>query len=365
MKRRSAIILAVCLVVVGIVLGVVFTRGPRPSSTYTTVNVTRGDIVQTVLVDGNLQIPDKAYLSFGITGTAEEVLVAEGDNVTKGEVLAKLDAPSLQTSVNVAQLQVGIAENQVKGAQAQYEIAQDNLDAGVPGQSHDVLEQQVIIYQANWETAKLNLKIAKLNLDSAKLNLDNAKITAPFDGVVASVTIIEGQEISGAALATPAITLVGTGGIEMQGSIDELNIAVVKLGQTANITLDALPDEQVAGSVAFVSPMGTVLAGIVSYAATIAVDNASAALKDGMSATAEVEVARRDNVLLIPNTVIQGTVQSPFVEVLVNGKPVERQVTLGLSNGFNTEVVSGLVEGEEVVVPPLSPAQQSGGFFGP
>ena len=166
-------------------------------------------------------------------------------------------------------------------------------------------------------------------------------------------------------MATPAITLVGTSGIEMQGTIDELNIASVKLGQTANITLDALPDEQVTGSVAFVSPMGTVLAGIVSYATTIALENPSPELKDGMSATAQVEVARRDNVLLIPNDVIQGSVQSPYVEVLVNGKPVARQVTLGLSNGFNTEVVSGLVEGEEVVVPPLNSAQQSSGLFGP
>jgi multidrug efflux pump subunit AcrA (membrane-fusion protein) len=128
-KRRSAIILAVCLVIVGIVLGIVFARGPRPQSVYTAVNVTRGDIVQTVLVDGNLEVPDKAYLSFGITGTVEAVLVSQGDNVTKGEVLARLDAPSLQSAVDAAQLQVEIVEHQVEVARAQYEIAQDNLDA--------------------------------------------------------------------------------------------------------------------------------------------------------------------------------------------------------------------------------------------
>jgi RND family efflux transporter MFP subunit len=330
----------------------------------TTVNVTLGDIVQTVLVDGNLEIPDKAYLSFGITGTVEEVLVSRGDNVTKDEVLARLDAPSLQSSLDTAELQVEIAENQVKVARAQYEITQDNLDTGLPGQSHDVLQQQVDIAKTNWETAKLNLQMARLGLDSAQLNMDKAEITAPFDGVVTGVTIIEGQEISTAALATPAITLVGTSGIEMQGNIDELNIAVVKVGQVANITLDALPDEQVMGSVAFISPMGTVLAGIVSYATTITLENPSPQLKDGMSATAEVEVARRDNVLLIPNTVIQGTVQNPYVEVLLNGKPVKRQITLGLSDGINTEVVSGLEEGEAVVVPAPTSTSQSGGFFG-
>jgi RND family efflux transporter MFP subunit len=287
--------------------------------------------------------------------------------VTKGEVLARLDAPSLQSAVDAAQLQVEIVEHQVEVARAQYEIAQDNLDAAesVPGASTDVFEQQVNIAEANLETAKLNLQGAKNSLDSAKLNLDNAKITAPFDGVVASATIIEGQKISAATLATPAITLVGTSSIEMQGTIDELNIASVKVGQSANVTLDALPNEEVIGSVAFISPMGTVLAGIVSYATTITLENPSPELKDGMSATAQVEVARRDNVLLIPNDVIQGTVQSPFVDVLVNGKKEQRQVTLGLSNGIYTEVVSGLVEGEEVVVPPLTSAQQSSSLFGP
>jgi RND family efflux transporter MFP subunit len=364
MKKRRILIITICVVVVGMVLAGVLARGTSPQSTVTTVNVTRGDIVKTVLVDGNLEMPDKAYLSFGITGTVQELLVAEGDNVTKDEVLARLDAPSLQSSVDVAELQVKIAENQVKVARAQYEIAEDNLDEGVLGQSEDVLEQQVDIARANWETAKMNLQTANLNLDSAKLNLGKAEIVAPFDGVVAAVTIIEGEEISTATLASPAITLVGTSGIEMQGNIDELNIAAVKLGQTANITLDALPDEQVTGNVTFISSMGTVLAGIVSYPTTITLENPSGDLKDGMSATAEVVVERRDNVLLIPNTVIQGTLQNPMVEVLVYGKQEQRQITLGLSDGENTEVLSGLEEGEEVVVPPLTSTQQSGGFFG-
>jgi macrolide-specific efflux system membrane fusion protein len=364
MKKRAAIILVVCLVVIGIVLGVVFSRGASPQSTPTTVNVTRGDIVKTVLVDGNLEMPNKAYLSFGTTGTVTEVLVSEGDNVTKDEVLARLDAQSLNSSVEVAELQVKIAQDQVEAAQAQYEIAQINLDKGVLGQSEDVLEQQVNIAEANWETAKMNLKIAKLNLESAKLNLDKAMIVAPFDGVVADVSITEGEQISTTALATPAISLVDTSEIEMQGYIDELDVAMVKLGQAANITLDALPDEQVTGSVTFISPISTVRAGIVSYATTITLENLSAELKDGMSATAEVVVERRDNVLLVPNTVIQGILENPMVVVLVDGQQEQRPITLGLSDGFNTEVLSGLEEGEEVVVPAPTSTQQSGGFFG-
>ena len=361
MKKRRILIITICVVVIGIVLGVVFTRGAGPEAVPTTFNVTRGDIVKTVLVDGNLEMPNKAYLSFGMTGTVTEVLVEEGDDVTKDQVLARLDAPSLNSSVEMAELQVEIAEEQVKAARAQYEIAKDNLDNGVPGVSEDVLELQVDIAKASWESAKLGLESAKLSLESAELNLEKAEIVAPFDGMVADISITEGKEISTAALATPAISLVDTSGIEMRGSIDEIDISIVGLNQEANILLDALPDEEIKGRVAFISPIGTTLVGVVSYDTTITLENPVAELRDGMSATAEVIIERRDDVLMIPNRYIRGTLENPKVLVLVDGQQEERQITLGLSDGFNTEVLSGLQEGEEVVLP--TSEERPGGFF--
>ena len=363
MKRRRILIIIVCLVCVGIVLGVVLTRGTRPQSTPTTVNVTRGDIVKTVLVDGNLEMPNKAYLSFGATGTVEDVLVDEGNNVTKDQVLARLDAQSLNSSVEMAELQVEIAEEQVKAARAQYEIAQINLDEGgsLPGESEEVLELRVDMAKASWETAKLNLEIAELSLESAELNLEKAVIVAPFDGVVTDITITEGKEITTATLATPAISLVDTSEIEIRGFIDEIDVAIVKVGQAANITLDALPDEEVMGSVAFISLVSTTRAGVVSYETIITLKNPSAGLKDGMSATAEVIIERRDDVLLIPNRAIRGTLENPMVVVLVDEQEEEREITLGLTDGINTEVLSGLEEGEKVVLPASKERQD--GFF--
>jgi HlyD family secretion protein len=351
MKKRRILIITICLVVIGIVLGVILSRGTSPQSTPTTVNVTRGDIVKTVLVDGNLEMPNKAYLSFGVTGTVTEVLVDKGNNVTKGQVLARLDAQSLNSSVEVAELQVKIAEAQVRAARAQYEKVQD-----LPGVDEDAAE-------ANWETAKFNLKIAKLNLDSAKRNLEKAVIVAPFDGVAADITIIEGEDISAATLATPAITVVDTSEIEMRGFIDEIDVAMVKVGQAANITLDALPDEEINGRVTFISLVSTVRAGVVSYETTITLENPVAGLKDNMSATAKVTIERHDDVLLIPDKAIRGSLNNPKVWVLVDGQQEERQITLGLSDGINTEVLSGLEEGERIVLPTTQTQTQTGGLF--
>jgi len=362
MKKRRILIITVCVIVIGIVLGVVLTRGGGPEGTLTTVNVTRGDIVKTVLVDGNVAMFNKAYLSFGVTGTVTEVLVEEGNNVTDGQVLARLDAPSLESGAEMAGLQVEIAEGQVEAARAQHEIALINWKAAIANTTLEkVYREQVNIAEANWETAKVSLEIAELNLETAELNLEKAVITAPFDGVVTDVTIAEGRDITTAMLASPAISLVDPSEIELRGFIDEIDVAMVKIGQAAIITSDALPDAELSGKVAFISLVGTIRAGVVSYATTVTLENTVAGLRDGMSATAEVVIERRDDVLLIPNRTIGGTLANPKVSVLIDGQVEEREITLGLSDGINIEVLSGLAEGEKVVLP--TSKERPGGFF--
>ena len=352
MKKKRILIITACVAVIGIVLGIALTRGGGPEGTLTTVNVTRGDVVKTVVVDGNVAMSNKAYLSFGITGTVTEVLVEEGSNVTDGQVLARLDAPSLESSVEMAELQVEIAEGQVEAAGAQHEIALINWKAAVANTTLEkVYREQVNIAEANWETARVNLEIAELNLETAELNLEKAEITAPFDGVVTDVTIAEGRDITTAMLASPAITMISTGEMELSGFIDEIDVPMVRTGQAAIITFDALPDDEVTGEVVFVSLVSTVRAGVISYAATISLEDPVAGLRDGMSATAEVVIERRDDVLLIPNRAIRGTLENPKVVVLVGEQQEEREITLGLTDGINTEVLSGLQEGEEVVLP--------------
>jgi HlyD family secretion protein len=312
---------------------------------------------------------NKAYLSFGITGTVAEVLVEEGNNVTEGQVLARLDAPSLESSVEMAELQVEIAEQQVDTAQAQYDRAKEEWQApegwefledvvksltGLLGQDEDTAK-------ANLEMAELNLEMAQLNLESAELSLEKAEITAPFDGVVTDVTISEGRDVTTAMMAGPAITVISTGEMELSGFIDEIDVPAVKIGQAAIITFDALPDEEVTGEVVFVSLVSTVRAGVISYATTISLEDPVAGLRDGMSATAEVVIERRDDVLFIPNRAIRGTLENPKVVVLVGGQQEEREITLGLTDGINTEVLSGLEEGEEVVIPAAQERQDD--FF--
>ena len=399
MKKRLTLIITICLVGIGIVLGIELTGCASPEAAPPdTAVVTRGDIVRTVLVDGNLEMPHKSDLSFGATGIVTEVLVDKGDSVVKGQILAKLDARSLELSVEIAQAQYETAQiNLMKTIYPHYtktwgtdmpgvwlalDEAQDNLKQAQELLNEGRIEEAYVtlgLIQENIDQAEeksqsrpwslpwsvklleLQVDIARANLDAAKLNLEKAVIVAPFDGVVADITITEGRDVSTATLATPAISLVDTSEIEMPGFIDEIDIAIVKVGQAANITLDALPDEEVKGRVAFISPVGTIRAGVVSYDTIITLENPVEELRDGMTATAEVIIERRDDVLFIPNKAIRGTWENPKVLVLVNEQVEEREITLGLTDGINTEVLSGLEEGEKVEL--FAPGERPGGFF--
>jgi len=367
-----------------------------------TAVVTRGDLVISVSVSGNLEMPRKMDLSFGTTGTVAEIMVNEGDKVSKGEVLAKLDARSLEWNVTTAQaryeaaqVEYEMAENKLMQTiypyytdtyatdlpgvwlaldEAQSELAEVRklLNEGSIEEANKILEQlegslnkaeeksqarvwalplSVKLVELETENAKSSLDMAKAELARANLELDKTMIAAPFDGIVADIFIKEGQQLSSMTYTNSAITLVDPKQIKMSGVIDEIDISKVKPGQEATIILDALPDKQVQGKVAFISPTGTVKAGIVSYKTTITLEDPGEELKDGMSATAEIHIEHDENALLIPNRAIRGTLEKPSVEVVTEKGTEQREITVGLSNGTSTEVLSGLREGEKVVLP--------------
>jgi len=410
MKKWLISIIMMCLVC-SILAGCADTE-----TSWETAEVTRGDLVVTARAkEGNLQMRHEEYLSFGITGEVQMVLVEKGDKVVKGQVLAKLDSHPLELKMKLAEDRCGMAQGRYETARVDFEMAEHKLMqtiypmytgayiSDLPGTwlaleeaegdleeaqrllelgKADDAQAQLELVGARLAKAKeklhstrwalpLSVKLMELQRDQAKTALDMAKlelvtagrelemvelelakavIAAPFDGMIADVYMHEGQQLSAMTYASTAIYLVDPGEVEMSGDIDEIDISGVKLGQEAIVTLDALPHKKVKGKVTFISPTGKVWEDEVSYKTTITLENPGEELKDGMSATADIITDRRNNVLLIPNRAIQGSLESAWVEVVTNDEAEKRQVTLGLSDGTCTEVLSGLKEGERVVL---------------
>jgi HlyD family secretion protein len=228
------------------------------------------------------------------------------------------------------------AENAVAQAEDNLKRAIETRDQVVAGPASDAAR-----LAANLVTA------AQVALEAAQESLDKATLTAPFDGVVASVVAKAKESVLS---STVMVYLVNPGVVELEADVDEVDILQVKLGQQVRVFFDALPDVEFSGKVKAMSPVGTKESGVVSYPVTITVEpKAGVDLKEGLTGTSEFIVGRKENVLSVPNRFIKTGSPSTVVVVTSTGAEV-RQVELGMNDGQRTEIIKGLGAGERVTV---------------
>lgn len=213
----------------------------------------------------------------------------------------------------------------------------------------------------------LNLQSAQVSVDNANnavatasSNLDSAVLTAPAAGIVASIANQVGEYVSGGNTNSAFIVLTNTQSLVLHGTIGESDVAKLKLGQVANLTVDALTGQKMTGRVVSLDPVATIQSGVPVYGIDIAMDVPGSGIKAGMSASASVILASKQNVLTVPNTTIRTVSGQRGVQVLKDGEIVDTAATFGLANDTVTEVTSGLAEGDVVVIPTVKAATTSG-----
>lgn len=214
------------------------------------------------------------------------------------------------------------------------------------------------------EIAILDAQIAgaRTSRDLAKLRLRQAQIIAPISGTVANVLIRQGEQ---AAPGSPAISVLNEDAFHITVSVDEIDIDRVKIGQPVAVTLDALPDAPIEGVVSEIAPTSSSASGVVTYLVTINLPETGAAdLRPGMSASAAITVDELDGVLVVPNWAVRlnrGTGEAFVLIQRPTGEIEEVTVVTGLRNESFSEIVSGLSEGDVVV---LTNAREGlSGFF--
>ena len=290
--------------------------------------------------------------------------LARETDITRATGLVPLAYPDTSTSLDwLKQVQEELQEIQNLMEQEERDevevatllrMAQHDIEM-----SHTILEDNELIFRGglNLKASRaysLQLQEAELALENAKEDLMKTEILAPFEGTVVDVGVKENDQLSSFDYASvTAVHLVDTSTVKMEGVVDEIDIYQVQLGQEAVIVVDALPETEIKGVVTFISPFGTEETGVVEFAVTISLEPAEVALRGGLTATADIIVEKRENVLLIPNRAIKGLVGDYWVEVVIDEATEEvekRQVVLGAQDAKFTEVISGLEEGEKVMV---------------
>ncbi|MEE8599023.1 MAG: efflux RND transporter periplasmic adaptor subunit [Dehalococcoidales bacterium] len=395
----------VAVLVVGLILVSLSACGQADENQYQLVEVVPGDLMVTVSGSGNIEVSNEAYLAFGVGGTVGELYVEEGDEVIQGQALASLDTSSLELALKTAEIDLEIAASafreitypytyhtlvldipastaDISDAQWQLTKAQEVLEIGLSYDQYWEVWNQLRDAQQNLVEAKANiargygadlfgtgilrladywtLRAAQLGmekyqiaLDEANNNLEEAVIFAPFDGVVASVDVKVRDVVPPPTLTlTTVIHLIDLTTMELTAEVDEIDIALVKPGQEAIIEVDALPALQLDAEVISISLLPEVEEGVVLYEVGIGFDVPEVnEVKVGMSATADIIIHGGSGILLVPDRAIeQDSEGNPVVKVMVNEEIEERPVVTGISDGYQTEIVDGLSEGEIVVI---------------
>lgn len=270
-----------------------------------------------------------------ITGQEVEDSIATAENnVTKAEETLQKAEDSL-TGVQIDSL--AYQKKELAVAQAEVNLAQAEDDLAYVEAGHDI------------ELLQIKVDNAQVDLDDALEQLEAATIVAPFDGVVAAVNASVGDEVTPSKVI---IYLVSTCVVEVDAAVDEIDVASVEEGQMAIVTLDAIADARLRGSVTAVSPVATSSSGVVTYDIAVEVQGTDEyELKEGMSATITIMALDVQDVLLVPSNAVQSTVDGNLVQVVGDdGLTEERAVEIGATNGQMTEIISGLIEGEQVEV---------------
>lgn len=230
-----------------------------------------------------------------------------------------------------------INDSAVKSAAQALSTAQDNLTKLTQPAS----PQDIAVAQASVDSAQVSV-------DQANRNLNQAEIIAPFAGTVGAVNYVQGQ-LSPIGTQSAVITLVNMDNLQTQVTVSEIDIAKVQVGQAADISFDALGGQSFPGKIVSISPVGTVTSGVVNYIVTVALTKPDASIMPGMTATASITVAQRENVLMVPNRAIKTQGNKRIITLLFEGKQTPLIVKTGLSNDANTEITSAATSDGQAV----------------
>jgi HlyD family secretion protein len=388
-RWKIVVVFLLCLALTGAVACLPFGgRGGEEESTSQLDEVVRGDLIISVSGSGSIGVANEASLAFDGSGKVDKIYVDEGDVVKEGQALAVLvpvDTDALELALAQAKLNLAQAEASVDQAEASQEQAEAALEEAkynlqqleryhatyeqrrIARLQISAAESQVKAAEAQVEAAELAVDVARQAVDEAASKLEVETLTAPFYGVVTTVNVEEGDIISSPSMSQVAIVhLIDLATMELGVALDEIDIPGVALEQRAIISVDALPDVQLEGRVTRISPLPTVEAGVTLYKVKIGFDvPQGSGLRVGMSATADIITSERSGVLLVPNRAIKQDSQgNPVVEVMVGEQIEARPVVVGISDGFRTEIIDGLDEGEMVVMEiQAEPEPPGGGGF--
>ena len=379
-KRKRFFYIGGSILLLILVVGVTvaFTRGGTKIDPSKLAKVEKGDLAKSVVATGKIEPITKVEIKSKASGIVKKLYVDASDQVKTGQLLAELDKEEIQARVSQSEAALQAAKANVERAKVDalgpdvplllraYERAQQMAKEGVVSQAalddaqraYELAVNKQNMAKASLAQAKAQVHQSQATLEQLQQEYRNSTIVAPMDGLVLSRDVEVGDAVSSILVLGSSATLImnlgDTSEVYVKGKVDESDIAKVYLGQPARIKVESFKDKTFNGKVTKISPLGVEKDNVTTFEVRVSVTNDKGELKAAMTANAEIILEEHKGTLIIPEgALLYDKDKNASVEVPdPHGKDGKRKVTVkvGVSNGAKTEVLSGLKEGDQVIV---------------
>ena len=353
---------------------------PKNEATFITEEVKRGKIAQTVSATGEISATNLVDVGAQVSGQIKKMHVKIGDVVKEGDLIAEIDNVSQVNEVNTRKAQLQTYQAQLESAQVALKIAQRKYSRykslasadAVSKEEFEATEDSLATNRAKIKELQSSIRQTQIAINTAEKDLGYTRITAPSAGTVVSLVVEQGQTINSSQTSPTVVQIADLTSMTNKMQIAEGDATKVKAGQTVNFTILSEPDTPISAKLDSIDPGLTTMSqgsyskstdttsNAIYYYARATVPNPEGKLAIGMTTQNTVEIASADNVLMVPTVAIKTKDGKKFVRVLeANNQAVDREIQTGLKDSMNTEVKSGLNEGEKVVMSEMGAAEKA------
>lgn len=346
---------------------------------YKTVIAEKSSLTTSVSGSGNVTVDQLASIDPTISGTVAGLAVNVGDSVKKGRLLFTIINNDLTVSSakSVASLQQ--SKNSLESAELQVEQAKADYDAAKKDDTsthdeRDILKDKIAIAKNGVVASQKSYAATLADYNNQQSIAGERKVLAPIDGTVSAINIKNGDDLGKSASSSSSynapIIIGDLATLKAEVEVNEVDVPDVALGQKVMMTFGAIEDLSVSGKVEKMDALGTITQGVVNYNVTIGFDTLDKRIKPSMSVSAKIITGIKQGVIVVPNSALKTQNNETYIEVLPNGSliPERRTIEIGAANNTETEIVSGISMGDNVVIQTIDPNAKTttatGGLFG-
>ena len=378
MKKSKILIILLILGVGGYFVYDKFFKVKDEEVEFITKKAKKGSFSKKVDATGEIFATELIDVGAQVSGQIKKLYVKLGDQVKKGDMIASIDSSTQQNSIDNKEAQLAIYKAQLESAKVALNIAKTQFDRENAlftknATSKQEFESAKNTYSANSAKIKeleAQIKQTNIELSTAKINLGYTKITAPRDGTVVSVQVEEGQTVNANQTTPTIVNIADLSHVKMKMQIAEGDITKIKVGTPVEYSILSEPTKKFQTTVSSIDPGLTTLSdgsygssssskssysssssssSAVYYYAQSIVDNKDGILRIGMTTQNELLIANVEGAIIVPSIGIKKDENGTFVYLLKDGKPVKTAVKTGIKDNLDTQIISGINEGDEII----------------